>query len=143
MNRFDASNQSHSNNSTPWKLESAASSHCAGKNAHVFDPQPVSNGITVGCANGSTMNKTKTGKLPFTNMPAGAQKANVFKTVPLLLVGCAPLVERGCCGIINTPAAQVINKATGNVLLAADFEPWSAAWNVDPRKQKKTLNQLM
>ena len=36
--------------------------------------------------------------------------------------------------------AQLIKISTGIVLLTADFEPWSATWNMSPHKQKPILS---
>ena len=54
---------------TPWKLDSAASDHYAGKQTGVRNRKPVTNGIHVGVANGESMHQIETGTIPFNQLP--------------------------------------------------------------------------
>ena len=128
----------HIDSTTPWKLDSAASDHFAGVN-HVREKTFVTNGITVGVANGNSMQQVATAPLPFENIPEGADGASLFANMPNPLLGCGRFVKEGCYVVLDTPTAQVIDKKTGNVIISADFEPWSATWNVYPNKPQRPI----
>ena len=73
---------------TPWKLDSAASDHYAGKTTGIRNRKPVTNGIHVGVANGNSMQQIETGIIPFNNLPATTTSVAIFDRMPHPLLGC-------------------------------------------------------
>ena len=118
---------------TPWKLDSAASDHYAGKQTGIRDRRPVTNGIHVGVANGDSMHQTETGTIPFNNLPASATSVAIFKHMPHPLLSCGQLIKAGCKIILDDPQALVVDKTTGNVILKANFNHLSSTWDVPPQ----------
>ena len=114
----------------PWKLDSAATSSFAGKKTGIRKRRKVKNGFKVGVVNGESMTQQEKGYVPFNVPPLAVSHVAVFDHMPNPLLGCGPLIKASCYINLDTPQAQVIDKKTGKVILTAEFEPWSATWDV-------------
>ena len=59
------------------------------------------------------MSQTAAGKLPFDNIPVGAEDVQVFENMHSPLLSGGKLVEKGCELVFNTPNAHVLRGTTG------------------------------
>ena len=120
---------------TPWKLDSAASDHYAGKQCGIRDRRSVTNGIQVGVANGDSMHQIESGTIPFNHLPSTSTSVAIFEHMPHGLLGCGRFVKDGCKVILDNPQATVIHKNTGKIILTASFDPTSSTWNARPQQR--------
>ena len=102
---------------------------CGNQQFWIRNRRKVKNGFKVGLANGENKTQQGEGIVPI-NVPPTAAHVAVFDHMPNALLTAGPLVKAGCCIILNTPQAQVIDKKIDNIILPADFEPWSATCDV-------------
>ena len=119
---------------TPWKLDSGASGHFAGRRTGVRKRRKIRNGIRVGVANGQSMDQLEGGELPF-DAPEGATDVQIFDNMPRPLIGAGKLVKAGAKIILDQPLAHVIDKATNEVIMTAHFDEASLTWDVYPKQQ--------
>ena len=77
-------------------LDSGTTDHSVPTHYHGTNHQDTTNGVTVGCADGSTMQATATDCLDLSNLPREARTCHKFNKVHLPLVSVPKLCAHGC-----------------------------------------------
>ena len=102
-------------------LDSGTTDHFVPTNYHGTNHQDTTNGVTVGCANGSTMQFKATDCLDLGNLPCEACTCHKFEEVHLPLALVPKLCAHGCT-VHFGPAAVHVTK-NGQVILSGTKDP--------------------
>ena len=80
----------------------------------------------------------ESGTIPFNDIPNTATSVAIFEHMPHSLLGCGQFVKDGCKVVLEIPHAQVIQKATGKIIITANFNPQTDTWDAYPDIKKQS-----
>ena len=87
-----------------------------------LDERATTEGIKVGCANGTIMEARATDILNIPTLPETSRVCHKFNEIELPLVSGKKLADAGCTVIQNTHGAWVLDNKTGEIVLKGDMD---------------------
>ena len=119
-------------------LDTGATDHFMPMSYKGLDERATTEGIKVGCANGTIMEARATDILNIPTLPETSRVCHKFNEIDLPLVSGKKLADAGCTVIQNTHGAWVLNNKTGEIVLKGDMDTTKNLWTV-PLQPDPTL----